>query len=113
MFEATNGNRFAHLPGMAVSIAGATVVAAIANGLDVDAFSAGTVMPGTLGTYQSTGVLEAFSRLFPSSAYFLSPTVPGAITATPPVRAGQAVQRLGIALSTTMLVIQIGEPIRL
>ena len=45
--------------------------------------------------------------------FFLSATTSGAITATPPSSAGQAVVRIGEAATATKLSIQIEPPIKL
>ena len=57
--------------------------------------------------------LKTMSGLNAGDLYFLSPTVAGAITLTPPSTAGQAVVRLGEAASTTNFAIQIEPPIKL
>jgi len=55
--------------------------------------------------YQFAGMANLFSGLAPGRAYFLSATNVGAISAKPPSDAGQWVQKVGIALSPTTLII--------
>jgi len=43
--------------------------------------------------------------------YFLDAVTPGAITATPPTTAGHIVQKVGKAISTTELAVEIDDPI--
>ena len=45
--------------------------------------------------------------------YFLDPATAGHITATPPTTVGQLVVSIGVALSTTLLLVDIKEPILL
>ena len=53
------------------------------------------------------------SGLTPGATYYLSPTIAGALTSTPPATVGQVVVSVGRALSTTVLDIEIAEPILL
>ena len=57
--------------------------------------------------------LKDISGLDAGDLFFLSPTTAGAITATPPSAAGQAVVRIGEAATATKLSIQIEPPIKL
>jgi hypothetical protein len=61
---------------------------------------------GTTATVQFAGEVT-LSGLTAGSAYFLSPTTAGAMTATAPSTVGQFVQRLGRAKSATVLLIQV------
>jgi hypothetical protein len=76
------------------------------------------------GTVQVNGVLSlttaewdaAFGTtggLTPDATYYLSPSTAGRGTATCPTTVGQLVVILGIALSTTELLIRVSEPILL
>jgi len=57
--------------------------------------------------------LKDISGLDAGDLFFLSATTSGAITATPPSSAGQAVVRIGEAATATKLSIQIEPPIKL
>ena len=57
--------------------------------------------------------LKDISGLDAGDLFFLSPTTAGAITATPPSSAGQAVVRIGEAATATKLSIQIEPPVKL
>ena len=57
--------------------------------------------------------LKDISGLDAGDLFFLSATTAGAITATPPSSAGQAVVRIGEAATATKLSIQIEPPIKL
>ena len=56
-------------------------------------------------------VLAGYAGLTPDAEYFLSDTVPGGITATPPTGAGTILQRIGRADQATNLLIDISDPI--
>lgn len=53
------------------------------------------------------------AQLIPNTEYFLSDTVSGALTATPPTTPGSYVLRVGIAVNEETLSISIGVPIKL
>ena len=57
--------------------------------------------------------LKDISGLDAGDLFFLSATTAGAITATPPSSAGQAVVRIGEAATATKLSIQIEPPVKL
>jgi hypothetical protein len=67
----------------------------------------------TLTTTQWNTAFGTASGLTPGTTYFLSATTAGLGTATAPSTTGQYVTRLGIALSTTELLINISPPILL
>ena len=50
---------------------------------------------------------DIFAGLVANSIYFLSPTVPGGITTTPPTASGQIVKQIGLPKSTTSMVITV------
>lgn len=56
------------------------------------------------------GELPGFVGLVPGTSYYLSPTVAGGITSTPPASEGQIIQCVGYAKNATTLVIRL-EPI--
>jgi len=125
----TNGNASSIVRGMAVyiTVAGGTVDKAQANaagttpawGLVADA----SIANGASGVIQTEGVLTATTGEFdavtgdtggltPGSTYWLSSATAGRITKTFPSSAAYA-QKVGVALSTTMFKIEIGDRIKL
>jgi hypothetical protein len=83
----------------------------ITNGLTGSVMVAGVL---TATTTQWDSVVESGSGgLTFGTDYFLSPTTAGKITATAPSTVGQSCTRIGTALSTTELMINIQSPILL
>lgn len=82
----------------------ATSEATRANGVAPAAVLSGAT--GTVDLHEGTALL---SGLAPGSTYFLSATTPGGVTTTPPSAAGQIVQTLGTAVSTTELKFNVSE----
>ena len=84
-----------------------------------------SISNGVTGSVMVSGVLTATTTqwdavvesgaggLVAGTDYFLSPTTAGKITATAPSTVGQLVTRVGTALSTTELMIDIQPPILL
>jgi hypothetical protein len=72
-------------------------------------------------TVQTSGIVELTAAqwaavtggggLVPGNLYFVSATVPGLLTATKPVAAGSFQARVGVALSTTELLLQLSSAI--
>lgn len=58
----------------------------------------------------SDGVLGGFTGLTAGAAYYADPTTAGAITSTVPSTVGQWIIPVGVAKSTTELIVRIGEP---
>lgn len=82
-------------------------------GKEADGYVTGSVSSGASGTfYYGSGVITGLTGLTIGTIYFLSTTA-GAVTSTAPSSAGNVVQRLGKAKSTTELVFAPGEPITL
>jgi hypothetical protein len=113
----TNGDAAPHALGDVVYISAADTgkkAKADATGTkDAIAFAMGAITNGTTGAYQTDGILSGLTGLVTGSVYYLSAATAGAMTVTAPSAAGQFVVRLGIAISTTELEIQIGRPITL
>ena len=63
------------------------------------------VTTGSEGEVQYLGILAGLSGLAAGSIYYLSPSVPGAYTAIKPVAAGDLIQPIGVAISTSALFI--------
>jgi hypothetical protein len=60
----------------------------------------------SLGTHcniKQIGPVDAYLGLIPGQRYFLSDTIPGGLTATPPTSPGYVVHSVGIAISATTL----------
>ena len=67
---------------------------------------------GILEQSDWTGIIGTTS-LSPGQTYFLSPDSPGQLTALAPITSGQLVVKVGFALTSTRLEIEIEEPILL
>lgn len=66
--------------------------------------------PFTLTTAQWDAVTGQSGGLTPQAKYYLSPTTAGHLTTTKPTAGGNFAVYLGFALSSTTLMINIGEP---
>jgi len=75
--------------------------------------SAGAILTGGALTLGDWTAVTGGAYLTPDAPYFLSPFSPGKLTATPPTTTGQIVQQVGIAQSTTTLMIAVSSPILL
>lgn len=69
--------------------------------------------PMTATTGQWDAVTGGSGGLTAGSLYFLDPSTAGKLTVTPPATVGQLVCRIGLALSTTILLIDVRDPILL
>lgn len=89
-------------------------------GLGLDA----SIAAGAVGNIITGGILVATTAQWDAVAgttgglafgtrYFLDPTTAGKITSTPPTTVGQCVAVIGMALSTTELLVEIDPPILL
>lgn len=67
--------------------------------------------PLTLTVAEWTAITEEAGALVEGDAYYLSAANPGKITHTAPVAGGSFVVQVGIALSPTVLLVQIHAPI--
>ena len=70
--------------------------------------------PQEFNQYSNTSeppIAWPFTNLTPGAAYYLSPTVPGGITSTPPSSPGQIVQKVGFAKDATTLVFNLRDPL--
>lgn len=76
-------------------------------------FVLASVALGAAATIFSEGSNTGLTGLTPGSRYYLSATTPGAATSTPPSAAGQIVQFVGVAVSTTAVNFEAGDPITL
>jgi len=63
------------------------------------------------GSIATDGVVVGLSGLTAGSVYYLSEATAGLLTTTAPSTAGQFVQKIGTALSTTSILVDIEEPI--
>lgn len=113
----TNGDTGAHALGDIVYISAANTgkkaKADAAGTKEAIAFAMGAITNGTTGSYQTDGVISGLTGLSAGSVYYLSATTAGAMTNVAPTTAGQYVVRVGRAVSTTELEIEIERPILL
>ena len=124
----TSGEAGGIVIGMAVySSAIDTVKMAKANALSTSqvlGIAQSTFVTTGPGTIQSSGVIALTTAQWDAVAgtsgglaygvvYYLDPATSGKITATAPITAGQTVVRVGTAISTTELVINIQAPVLL
>ena len=67
----------------------------------------------TLTVAQWNAITSGSGGLTPGATYFLSPTTNGGLTTTPPTTAGQYLLKIGQALSTTIMNVNLGLRIQL
>jgi hypothetical protein len=77
------------------------------------AIAAAAISASASGSYMVAGVLAGLSGLVAGTEYYLSAATAGLITATAPSTPGQYVVKVGRALSTTELMVDIERPILL
>ncbi len=75
--------------------------------------AAGAVSAGASGSYMVAGVLSGLTGLVAGTEYYLSAATAGLLTATAPTTPGQYVVKIGRAISTTELMVNIERPILL
>lgn len=113
----TNADVGAHALGDVVYISGNDAAKkAQANAIgtkDAIAFAMGAIGAGAAGSYQTDGILAGLAGLVANTIYYLSAATAGGMTSVAPTAAGQYVVRLGKAISTTELEINIERPILL
>lgn len=64
------------------------------------------------GIFLQSGIINGFTSLVPGEDYFLSQTTPGEITVNhPPMSSGHWLKRVGVAISTTSLLIDVSQPL--
>jgi hypothetical protein len=85
---------------------------------DVSTAAAGVGQMATSGDLSATttqwdAVTGQTGGLTFNSVYFLDPTTAGKMTVTPPTTVGQSLVRLGKAISTTVMSIDINDPVLL
>ena len=76
---------------------------ATAEGKEAIGFVLSSVSNGASATVYFEGTITGLSGLTEGARYYLSASTPGAVTATPPGSAGNVVQYIGTAISTTEL----------
>lgn len=113
----TNGDSGAHALGDVVYISandtGKKAKADAGATKNAIAFATAAISAAASGSYQTSGILAGLTGLVADTVYYLSAATAGLMTPTAPSTVGQYVVRLGIAISTTELEIQIGRPILL
>lgn len=93
--------------------AGTSLVVGLATA-DILAAASGSVTtsgPVTATTAQWDAIAGTTGGLTFNTPYYLDPTTAAHITATPPSGTGQYVTRIGYAVSTTVLIVNIQPPI--
>lgn len=107
----TNSDAASTAIGEAMYIFGADAVkkakADAAGTAQVACFATAVITSTGTGNFQFDGVLAGLTGLTAGSVYYLSAATAGAITTTAPSTTGQYVTRVGTALSTTELDINI------
>lgn len=108
---------------VAVHSSGVGVVKARADSLGTRAvgLSLTSTAPTVAATIQTDGIVDianwtaatGSATLSANAVYFLDPTTAGMMTTTAPTTTGQHVQRIGTAVSTTKLYLEIEQPILL
>lgn len=73
--------------------------------------NAAVASAATATVFVLSNINTSLTGLTPGAIHFLSPTVPGGVTATPPTAAGQVCQQLGRATGTTTLAFQPGPAV--
>lgn len=93
--------------------AGTSVRKAEASGIGLKAhgYVLEAVLSGANALVYTDFYNDQLSGLTPGVTYFLSPNVPGQVTATAPSGTGEIVQRLGVAISPTRLDVEMSQPI--
>jgi hypothetical protein len=105
-----------HIDKAKADAVGTTEVLGLVSDVSIPTTESGNVRFGgvlTATTTQWDAVAGTTGGLSAGSIYFLSETTAGEITATPPDGSGEYLERLGKALSTTELQLNIMPPIRL
>lgn len=109
------------------AIAAGGFVAGRANALETSHIAGlltAPTFPGSSGVIQRSGRFEALiaewnvittevNGLTPGATYFLSPAIAGRISKTPPDLIGEYVIRIGRAISQTVMILDISDPIGL
>lgn len=80
-------------------------------GKEANGFVLAVVTSGNSGTVYFEGTNTQLTGLTGGSMYFLSAVTPGGVTTTAPSAAGQIVQKVGRALSTTEINFEPSDPI--
>lgn len=86
---------------------------ATAVGKEANGFVLAGVTSGQNATVYFDDELTGLSGLTPGTRYYLSAATPGAITATAPSTAGNVVQHIGTAVSTSSIIFAPDTPIEL
>lgn len=74
--------------------------------------AAQVISPGGFGLFQAGGLLQTGLGISAGSILFLSPTVAGLLTTTPPTGVGQFIVRIGIMGNVDRLSVNIQPPIK-
>jgi len=72
-----------------------------------------SVTSGDAATVYFDDEITGLTSLTPGDRYYLSAASPGGIVSTPPSTTGNVVQFVGVAVSTTSIIFEAGEPVEL
>jgi hypothetical protein len=86
---------------------------ATAVGKEANGYVLAGVTSGNNATVYFDDELTGLTSLTPGARYYLSAATPGGIVSTPPSTTGNVVQFVGVAVSTTSIVFEAGEPVEL
>lgn len=124
-FTGTNGNTGSITVGQAVYIKSngdidLAMADASATAKVVGVVADATIATGTSGNIRTSGALASAdwttvtgsATLTPGERYYLDNTSAGMLTATPPDATGEFVVAVGMALSTTELLVEVARPIK-
>lgn len=92
-------------------IRNADASAAAAGGKIMEGYVLAAVASGAQATVYTSGVVSGLSGLTGGTVYYLSDSTAGGVTATCPTGSGKTVQRVGVALSATTLLLEKFPPI--
>lgn len=91
------------------SISTARVIGLVAD-TSIASSSSGNIQTGGVLTISDWSSVTGTVALTPDKTYFLSSSIDGRLSDTPPTGAGTVIVAVGIALSTTELLIEVGRP---
>jgi hypothetical protein len=86
---------------------------ATAVGKEANGYVLASVTSGDAATVYFDDEITGLTSLTPGDRYYLSAASPGGIVSTPPSTTGNVVQFVGVAVSTTSIIFEAGEPVEL
>ena len=82
-----------------------------AAGKEAHGFILASVASGAMVDVYFEGEATGFSALTPGNTYYLSNSTPGGVVNTPVTTSGHILQRVGVALGTTSIDVELAKPI--